>query len=348
MDVKFYPDSSQNPYLSLLSRNLERFGVSLIKSPKSGRFPIFRTLKNNRSIKVVHIHWMDSLLRLDNKITFIKRAIYLIIEVFILKYRRVKLVWTIHNLIIHDSQYKNFQIRLYHLLFLLCDEVIVHCKKAIDKVKNEYRINNKELKKISIIKHPSFIGYYPDDISKEDARKKLNINPSKFVYLFFGKIRKYKGIDKLIECFNRITLSEKYLLIAGQSNIEDFNKNLQELVCNNCNVKYINKYIPDKEVQVFMKAADVVVLPYKRILTSGSAILAMSFGKPLIAPSMGCLPELIDPEGVLFYDDMTSLRKAMKEIVRKNLDSMGKYNYNKIAKERWVDMAEKVATIYRR
>ena len=60
--------------------------------------------------------------------------------------------------------------------------------------------------------------------------------------------------------------------------------------------------VPDDRMQVYLRAADAVVLPYRDVLTSGSAILAMTFGQPVIAPAIGCLPESLGSEGTILYD----------------------------------------------
>ncbi len=60
--------------------------------------------------------------------------------------------------------------------------------------------------------------------------------------------------------------------------------------------------IPDDQMQVYLRAADAVVLPYRDVLSSGSAILAMTFGQPVIAPAIGCLPESLGSEGTILYD----------------------------------------------
>ena len=67
-------------------------------------------------------------------------------------------------------------------------------------------------------------------------------------------------------------------------------------------------------MQMYLRAADAVVLPYKDVLTSGSAILAMTFGQPVIAPAIGCLPESLGAEGTILYDPSTpdGLERALR------------------------------------
>ena len=71
--------------------------------------------------------------------------------------------------------------------------------------------------------------------------------------------------------------------------------------------------IPDDEMQLYLRACDAVVLPFRDVLTSGSAILAMSFGRAVIAPRLGCLPETLSDDAAILYDPTApdALRDAL-------------------------------------
>ncbi|MDG6250545.1 hypothetical protein, partial [Methanocalculus sp.] len=84
-------------------------------------------------------------------------------------------------------------------------------------------------------------------------------------------------------------------------------------------------------------AADVVILPYTDILSSGAALLALSFGKPIIAPAIGCIPQVLDNHGSILYDpdQEEGMINAMKSIKKCNLSDMGKHNYQKSKDLNW-------------
>ena len=111
------------------------------------------------------------------------------------------------------------------------------------------------------------------------------------------------------------------------------------------------EFIPAEELQVYLNAADVVVLPYKDILTSGAAVLAMSFGKPVIAPKLGCVAELIE-EGVggFLYDpeDEDGLLNAMRKAITANLRALGEYNLQKARELDWLRAAKATLEVYQR
>ncbi len=92
------------------------------------------------------------------------------------------------------------------------------------------------------------------------------------------------------------------------------------------------KFIPDNEIQIFLNAANVVVLPFARILTSGTANLAMSFRRPIIVPKTGCLPELVAKDsGWLFEPDNSKfLAEAMKLSMAGDANEIGNKAYEKM------------------
>jgi beta-1,4-mannosyltransferase len=98
-----------------------------------------------------------------------------------------------------------------------------------------------------------------------------------------------------------------------------------------------------------MNAADIIVLPYRGVLTSGTAILAMSFGKPIIAPSIGCMPDVLDDKGSFLYDPLQkdSLIKAMKQALTGELKRMGEHNFELSKRLSWDEIAKLVYDSYK-
>jgi glycosyltransferase involved in cell wall biosynthesis len=99
-----------------------------------------------------------------------------------------------------------------------------------------------------------------------------------------------------------------------------------------------------------MNAADAAVLPYENILTSGAAILAMSFAKPVITPSLPFMKEVLDPEKNFLYEpeDEEGLLKAFNEAYkqREHLEEKGKYNFEQVKKDSWQNISLKTKEIY--
>ena len=100
------------------------------------------------------------------------------------------------------------------------------------------------------------------------------------------------------------------LLIAGRPRGGASTTRLAAAAAADRRIRLPLRFVPDDELQVWLRAADVVVLPFRDILTSGSAILALSFGRPVVAPALGCLPETVPTAGVLYDPDAPMRRDA--------------------------------------
>jgi glycosyltransferase involved in cell wall biosynthesis len=109
------------------------------------------------------------------------------------------------------------------------------------------------------------------------------------------------------------------------------------------------KFIPDDDIQAYMNAADIVVLPYKNLLTSGAAMLAMSFGKPIIAPNVKCIADTLDNEGSFLYSNENSLSGALQNVLEKDriaLQNMGIHNLRLAEQFGWDEIAKKTYGVY--
>ena len=158
----------------------------------------------------------------------------------------------------------------------------------------------------------------------------------------------------MIDTFNQSSTDETELIIAGKvwnDSLEQGDLLKQKTYENNC-IKFIPGFVPDEKIQLYMNASDVVVFPYRDILTSGAVLLAMSFGKACIAPRIGCIGEVLDDSGALLYnpDDSFGLLSAMKLAIEKQekLANMGEYNYQLAKQFNWEMIAEKTFLIYQK
>lgn len=107
-------------------------------------------------------------------------------------------------------------------------------------------------------------------------------------------------------------------------------------------------WIEDEDYQFFFGACDAVVFPFKSILTSGSVMLALSFGKPVVVPRLGCLPDLVDDSmGVLYDPDSPDgLAGALKSIIKKDLAPLGRNAMARAQAFDWGDIGRQTAEVY--
>jgi glycosyltransferase involved in cell wall biosynthesis len=209
-------------------------------------------------------------------------------------------------------------IRLAHfVVFFLCKSIHVHNYYTRTLIENKYKRNNG----VIIIPHGNYIGYYPNQVSKSEARRHLDLPDDVFVYLFLGLLRPHKGLENLFEAFVQLKDPNTRLLVAGKvfGDISYMLK-LRELIKNNSHIKLVPEFIPDEAIQLYMNACDVCVLPYKHITTSGAAALALSFGRPIIAPAITSFPEVVTPETGILYDisQNGALVSALREATAKS------------------------------
>ncbi len=156
--------------------------------------------------------------------------------------------------------------------------------------------------------------------------------------MFFGWVRRNKGVTQLIRTFRDLQFSGVNLLIAGRVNKTTLADELKAESYGEPNIHLHLAFVEYHDVQLYMNAADVGVFPYEDVLTSGAVLLAMSFGKPCIAVRMGCIEEVLNELGAFVYkpEDPGGLRRcllAAREAGANRLREMGAYN--RATAERW-------------
>jgi len=346
----FVRENLQDYYFIKLEEALKNLGIKVFYPKKIQKFfPIIRNLVKY-NCKILHIHWLFIAgFYLKNVIQLVFKLLIFMFQIFLIKYLMgVKIVWTVHNLYAHDSKYKFIE-RMGKIWFSKqADIIICHCNKAVKKVSKEFKVNPI---KIRMIPHGNYIDCYENKVSKEEARKNLSLSKEDFLFLYFGRIQPYKGVDELVNRFNVLNLkSNVKLLIAGKV----FNRKIKDFLTNiskeNQNIILFLKRIDDDKIQIFMNAADVIIIPYKRILTSGVVLLAMSFSKPIIAPKIGCIDEILDDKGAILYNlnSKNGLKDAINNMIelKNKIHLMGDYNYQKVKKFDWLKIGKKTAKIY--
>ena len=98
-----------------------------------------------------------------------------------------------------------------------------------------------------------------------------------------------------------------------------------------------------------MNVADLVVLPFRSIFSSGSVMLAMSFGKAILAPELGCIPDILDHKGSILYDpeDKHGLLSSMTIALKKDLNTMGLYNFKLANEYNWSMVSKRLFKVYK-
>ncbi|PSQ15958.1 group 1 glycosyl transferase [Halobacteriales archaeon QS_8_69_26] len=349
MRVRFLPDySNGNPYQSRLAEALEETGVS-VRMGSDGPLAILESAWSGSDL--VHFHWLHPFV--DSRVlpVAVVKATLTLVQLILAKLFGISIVWTAHNVVSHDA----FHPRLEHvckhaIVRWFCDGVVVHCEAAVGELTDELSLPASTRDRVTVVPHGNYIGVYENDVSATEARSELGIDPERRVLLYFGRIRPYKGILDLLDAYERTDLPGTELVIAGapKSPHEELADTVERRAEDLEKVRAHVKFIPDDEIQVYMNAADTVVLPYLSVSTSGAAVLAMSFGRAVVAPRLGCLPELLDEQGSAVYDisDSEGLERALQSVVKRDATKMGEYNRSRIEEFDWRAIAADISTAY--
>jgi glycosyltransferase involved in cell wall biosynthesis len=268
---------------------------------------------------VMHLHWTTPVLHnIHDRDKAQAAADAYIKQLKSAKAKGISIVWTIHNELPHDSVFEDMDMDLQQRVLELCDAVHIMSERTEELCAAWFA--GAPTEKICV-PHPSYHGAYPDYIGRADARMQLGISPGETVFLLFGAIKPYKG---LIECAEAIDVLAQErpvrLIVAGQPDKAAETARFLESASTNPAIITHADFIGEQDVQVFFRAADISVLPYRRTLNSGSLALALSFGLPVVMPQdSGSLP-LLDPSFSVIFDGanpaglQAGLREAMDRL----------------------------------
>ncbi len=356
MKVLVYP-KDPNPYQELLYQKLSNKVVfKYLLPPKYFRYigifflPFQIVYYKIIGYEIFHLHWtyLFSIGKYSNFLSRLFFTIYFLYILILIKVIGYKLVWTVHNALPGDHRFLN-ETYIRNTFSKLCEAKIVHSETTIKQMR-DLGINTTNS---YIIPHGNYIDVYENNINRNDARKYLGYKTTDFIFLFFGLIERYKGVEDLLEAFKKICIKNKNakLLIAGRCYDEDLNRKLNVFKNKYTNnVKIYNSFIENNFVQYYYNCADVVVYPVKEITTSGSVILAQSFGKPIICPNLGNLKD-IPKNGVFLYEpnNITALYQAMKRAIknRKFLVEMGESVFKYAQSFSWNRIADQTYEVYK-
>lgn len=322
MKVTFAPDYSvANPYQRLLAAELRRRGFEV--SLTSSFAECLKKGMRRRGTRILHLHWPKWVVQGETAFVFFIRAFFFLLGLILLRLFGTRIVWTLHNEMPHDARHLRLENAFYRALCRVSSSVIVFGRAGEAIVQNKL---GGDPQKIVQVSHGHYQNIYAPAVIQKEARDALELPEDGRIFLFFGLIRTYKGVEDLLEVWRRWENSESWLVIAGgiaPNMMEEFPHRVQATP----RCLYRPDYVPDEKVHLHLSAADFLVLPYRRVLTSGSVLLGVTYGKPVIAPRLGEIPEALEGAEDLLYEPghseglLKSLRRAeaMTEAERSDL-----------------------------
>src|SRR5690606_8346694 len=129
-----------------------------------------------------------------------------------------QIVWTVHNALPHDTRWPEQDLKVRQLISKEADLIHVMTEGTDEVLEGHYTLPRN---KVFYVPHPAYTGFYPDTVTRHEARAQLGVPHDCHVFLTFGAIQRYKGYERLIQAFEQIALkrSERkpFLIIAGKS-----------------------------------------------------------------------------------------------------------------------------------
>jgi glycosyltransferase involved in cell wall biosynthesis len=246
-----------------------------------------------------------------------------------------KIICIADNIIPHEKRPGDKPFTKYFLKS--CDAFIT----MSEKVMNDLRLFQKE-KPAKLVSHPLYDNF-GEIISKKDARKHLGLPENEKIILFFGFIRKYKGLDLLFEAMPH--LKNIKLLVAGEFYEEEksYNEQIDKLGIKDQLILRTD-FIPDSEVKYYLCAADAVIQPYRNATQSGVTPLAYHFEKPMVVTNVGGLPSLVPHEkvGLVVEPNPAAIAEGIQRFYQLGEDFFIPHLRNEKQKYSWASLVKAI------
>ena len=300
-ELAFFPDWRRfNPFQTMLFGDLGRVGGVARPAPSLRKHLTSATASGRPG--VLNVHWTTPILAgvPDEQQARAKVArIGELLDAF--REAGGRLVWTVHNVLPHDPVHVECEVALATLLADRAELVHVLSEATLPAAAPYFEIDPA---RTVCIPHSSYRGVYPDWVSRAGARRRLGVAPGESAVLALGQIRPYKGLDRLLDFTEQTAHPQLRLLVAGALRHRPGSDELAARLSAAPRTTSLTRRLRDDEMQVWMRAADIAVLPYHRILNSGAFLLAESFDLPVVGPRTGALVEREqDPHVRLFDED---------------------------------------------
>lgn len=259
-----------------------------------------------------------------------------------------KMVHTVHNVLPHELKEKDKEI--YGRFYDFCDELIVHNHASKQCLLDVFDVPES---KVTVIPHGAYQLYQTfEEKEKEDTVKQ---------FLQFGQIRKYKGIDILLDAVALIEPEKRknmHFTIAGKQFKKlghmDYEAKIKNLGIGDY-VTFCNEYVPDEKIPVFFQNADFLLFPYRNIYGSGALLLAYTYHKPVIVSDIPTFREETDDgkTGLIFEsENPKALADAIVKAAECSRDEINRFkdNIRRLVDERydWEKSAVKTIGVYRK
>lgn len=263
-----------NPYLGRLRDALEAHDVRV----QTDRYLASLVLRPTRA-QWAHLHWPEWMLRDRSQPRAWARALWFFGLIDSLRARGVRIAWTAHNLIGHDEPHPALAERFRRRWLARCDLVHGHFASAEPSVRAlGFR------GRFVCAGHPHAADDYAPSMGREEARAALGLQREHRALLCFGSIERYKGFDRVAQALTRIDDPRLRLIVSGRGADAAQLSALRALAEADRRIEIREGFASRTEAANLALAADAMVLGYRAFFTSGTAMLALTMGTPVLGP----------------------------------------------------------------
>jgi glycosyltransferase involved in cell wall biosynthesis len=295
-----FENRRDNPYNWLLYSGLRARGVLVeeygAKTLLFGRYDL------------CHVHWPESTFN-ASLLEALATTQALLRALDWLKRRGTKLIWTAHNLRAHERRFTREEDAFWARFVARLDGFIALSEASLELTRERFPVLAG--RPAFVVPHPHYRGEYPDGVARSQARARLGLAQDAEVVLFFGRVLEYKNVPALIRAVRalppRVGGREVVLLVAGRPYDRSSEQAVRHAAGGDSRIRLHLRFVPRDDAQLFFRAANLVTLPYREILSSGSAVLGLGFDRPVLMPRLGAGHELerqIGREWVNLYDEL--------------------------------------------
>lgn len=305
-------------YTDCLYPALTAAGVNVREGVFAGRW----LLRNLHQVDYIHINWPSFFYGATYRSDALRGFALFLFLLTLARWRGARILWTVHNLYPHDPCVIPALNPLGRwILIRVGTRFFIHGPSALKDALREFPAM---AARTTVIDHGNWIGYYANSVGRASARAKFGLRDGDFVFLFIGLCKPYKNLEELLDAFATLP-DAAVLMIAGKFPDAEYQARITEAINRSparARIRLFAQFVANEELQFFLNAADAVVAPYVEVLTSGTAMLALSFGRPVVAPARGFLRDAITTECGSLYesDDPDGLHGAMLRVMHLRFD----------------------------
>lgn len=304
MKILVLPREDATPYQALLYAEMRRRGVCvryLARLTPSHTLnllllPLELVVRRLSGARLIHLHWVYAFAFPGAERFPVLRRVaqaWFTVWLFTLRALGMSLVWTMHNVLPTTPIFAD-DIAARRQLTSACSLVFAHSQPSLDELAALGAVP----RMTAIVPHGPLSSLLPVETLRTPG---VGEGPRRF--LFFGKVRNYKGVGDLVAAFAALPRDlAAHLTVAGECGDPELRSALYALARRSGGrVTLCLERVPDEQIGPLLSDADAVVLPFRQITTSGSAMIALCHGRPLVLPDLATLAEFPD-EAVIRYD----------------------------------------------